>query len=112
MNATEKAAGLSRIKKLGVRINAMFAVVYHYFVVKEDIPRITSLWRIKIKQAIEDKLTTKPEIYGKPLRRSLKGYRKLRMGDYRIIYQIDKNKVKIFVIQHRSVVYRTAEGRI
>lgn len=51
---------------------------------------------------------TRPEVYGRPLRRSLKGYRKLRVGEYRIILKIKDNKVKIFVIQHRSTVYITA----
>ena len=34
----------------------------------------------KIKNAIENKLTTQLEVFGKPLRRSLKGYRSLRVG--------------------------------
>jgi mRNA interferase RelE/StbE len=59
----------------------------------------------KIHRAILERLTTKPDLYGKPLRRSLKGYRKLRVGDYRVIFRIEKNIVKIFIIQHRSRVY-------
>ena len=90
----------------------MFGTGYHYLVIKEDIPKITSSWRAKVKEAIEGKLTTRPEVYGKPLRRSLKGYRKLRVGDYRIVYRVEGRKVKIFVIKHRSVVYKTAENRI
>lgn len=89
----------------------MFEILYHYLVAKEDIPKITSLWKKKIKLAIEDRLTTKPDVYGKPLRRSLKGYRKLRVGDYRVIYRIEQDTVKIFVIEHRSAVYETAEKR-
>jgi len=51
-----------------------------------------------------------PELYGKPLRRSLKGYRKLRVGDYRVIFRIEKHFIKIFVIQHRSKnTYQLAE---
>ena len=89
----------------------MFEVLYHYLVTKEDIPKITSLCKKKIKFAIEERLTTKPDVYGKPLRRSLKGYRKLRVGDYRVIYRIEGESVKIFVIQHRSIVYETTEKR-
>lgn len=88
-----------------------FQIVYHHLVVAEDIPRISSDWKKKIKRAIEERLTIRPETYGKPLRRSLKGYRKLRVGDFRIVYRIDGNKVKVFVIQHCSVVYDTAEKR-
>ncbi len=85
---------------------------YHELVVKEDIPRLSSEWKKKIKHAIEDRLTTYPEMYGKPLRQSLKGYRKLRVGDYRIIFRIEGNVVKIFIIEHRSVVYKTIQKRI
>lgn len=86
-----------------------FGVLYHRLVVEEDIPRLSSDRKDKIKKAIEEKLTIKPEMYGKPLRRSLKGFRKLRVGDYRVIYGIEEKSVKIFVIQHRSIVYEAAE---
>lgn len=89
-----------------------FDVRYHQLVVKEDIPKLSSSWREKIRSAIEEKLTTHPELFGKPLRRSLKGYRKLRVGDYRVVYRIESSAVKIFVIQHRSAVYRAVEKRV
>ena len=75
-----------------------FTIVYQLAVTQEDIPRITEAWRDKIKSAIEDKLVTHPDMYGKPLRRSLRGYRKLRVGDYRIVFRIDVARVKIFAI--------------
>lgn len=83
-----------------------FVISYEISVTEEDIPRIAPVWQNKIKMAIENKLTTHPDIYGKPLRRSLSGYRKLRVGDYRIIFRIEKQLVKIFAIAHRSVVYK------
>lgn len=89
----------------------MFEIAYHHLVVKEDIPRISLFWKEKIRSAIKSKLTLNPEIFGKPLRRSLKGYWKLRIGNYRIIYRIEKTKVKIFVIRHRSTVYDLAVKR-
>lgn len=90
----------------------MFEIVYHHLVVKEDIPKLPSSWRDKIRRAIEERLKIQPEVYGKPLRRSLAGYRKLRVGDYRVIFRIESKKVKIFVIQHRRDVYETTEKRI
>jgi len=90
----------------------MFEVFYHDLAVKEDIPWLSPFWKEKIRSAIENKLTTKPEVFGKPLRRSLKGYWKLRVGDYRLIYRIERAKIKIFVIRHRSVVYDLAVKRI
>lgn len=90
----------------------MFKVVYHYLVVQEDIPELPAAWKEKIKRAIEARLEVKPDVYGKPLRRSLKNYRKLRVGDYRVIFRIEDDVVKILIIQHRSVVYSTARKRI
>ncbi len=72
----------------------------------DDIPKLSQTWKDKIKRAIENKLTTKPETFGKPLRRSLKGYRKLRVGDYRVIFRLEKKTVKILAILHRSIVYK------
>jgi mRNA interferase RelE/StbE len=89
----------------------MFRVVYHPRVVTDDILSIPTAERRRIRHAIEDRLVTHPDLYGKPLRRSLKGYRKLRVGDYRVIFRIEKNIVRILVIQHRSAVYGTAGKR-
>ncbi len=88
-----------------------FTIFYHQSVVKIDIPKISRNFQIRIRKSIEDKLTTNPEIFGKPLRRSLSGYRKLRVGDYRIIFRIEKQTVKILVIGHRRDVYRFSETR-
>lgn len=89
----------------------MFNIIYHHLVVRDDIPKLSSEWKEKIKRAIEGRLRTHPDLYGKPLRRSLKGYQKLRVGDYRIIFRIEKDIVKILIIQHRSMVYAAAEKR-
>ncbi len=88
-----------------------FTVVYHEAVVKSDIPKLSSEWRKTIKLAIEEKLTIQPEVFGKPLRRSLKGYRKLRVGDYRVIFRIKGNTIVILLIAHRSLVYRKPHQR-
>ena len=90
----------------------MFRVFYHHLVVRDDIPRLSAVWKKNVRQAIETKLTTNPEVYGKPLRRSLKNYRKLRVGDYRIIFRIEGANIRILVIQHRSEVYSEVEKRM
>ncbi len=90
----------------------MYDVVYHYFVMRDDIPKLPNEQKKRVRHAIEERLTTHPDLYGKPLRRSLKGYRKLRVGDWRVIFRIEKRVVKILIIQHRSVVYAQAEKRI
>ena len=88
-----------------------YRVLYHHLVVREDIPKLSSEWKEKVRRAIEGRLTTRPDFYGKPLRRSLKGYRKLRVGDWRVIFRIEKNTVRVLIIQHRSAVYEEAEKR-
>jgi mRNA interferase RelE/StbE len=90
----------------------MYAITYADEIVSEDLPLILEPWKSDIRLAIETKLMTRPEVYSRPLRRSLKGYRKLRVGDYRIVFRIEENKVKIFVIQHRTTVYVTAPKRL
>ena len=93
-------------------MGVIFDILYHEAVVKDDIPKLRLLWKVKIKTAIENKLTERPELFGKPLRKSLRGYRKLRVGDYRVIFRIEKTAINIFAIQHRSVVYKMIDNRI
>ena len=71
----------------------------------EDLPALSHEIRLRIKNDIDKKLLTYPEKYGKPLRKSLKGAYKLRVGNYRVLFRIEGNIVKIFAIKHRSVVY-------
>lgn len=61
-----------------------------------------------IKKTIEDKLMTDPLKFGLPLRRNLLGLFKLRVGNYRIIYQIKKSEVIVLVIAigHRRQIYK------
>lgn len=89
-----------------------FKVIYHPLVARVDIPKLSAAWKVKIQKAIEERLTTHPETYGKPLRRSLKGYRKLRVGDYRAIFLLESSVVRILIIQHRSVFYDRINKRV
>lgn len=88
-----------------------FSILYHHKVVCDDIPMLSSSWKGRMKNAIEEKLSLTPERFGKPLRQSLRGYRKLRVGDYRIVFRIEKRSVFILAILHRSVVYKDAARR-
>ena len=82
----------------------MYIIEYLESVVREDIPRLGSA-RSRIKKAIEEKLTRNPVEFGKPLRYSLKGCRRLRVGDFRVIYKIDGETVLIVKIGHRKEIY-------
>jgi len=65
----------------------------------------------KAAQAISHALTLIAEDpgIGEFLHGDLKGRRKFRVGDYRIIYQAEKKDIIIFVfrIAHRKEVYRS-----
>lgn len=89
-----------------------FIVQYSTLLNTKDIARLPKADLRRIKKAIETKLTTHPEVFGKPLRFSLKGHRSLRVGDYRVIYRIEKTTVKLFIIAHRSVVYACYEEHV
>jgi mRNA interferase RelE/StbE len=53
-----------------------------------------------------------PEECGEPLRKTLKGYWKLRVGDYRVVFKVEGEEITILGIRHRRDVYEAmAEGR-
>ncbi len=83
----------------------MFEIKYHKTVISDDISKLSPDIKNRIKKAIEEKLVFHPDVFGKPLRKSLKGYRKLRVGDYRAIFRIKNKTILIFAIGHRSVIY-------
>jgi len=87
-----------------------FNVLYHPNV-KKDLAKINSKVGAQIKKAIENRLRKSPEQYGEPLRKTLKGYWKLRVGDYRIVFKINGNEIWILGIMHRKNVYKEVNRR-
>lgn len=83
----------------------MYNIIYSDQVISKDIPKLSIPVRLLIKSAIENKLLSDPIKFGKPLRYSLKGCRSLRIGDYRVIYQIMGTTINILLIQHRKDCY-------
>ena len=83
-----------------------FKILYHKDVKHIDLPKVSKEAKIRIRKAIEERLLTKPERYGVPLRGTLKGYWKLRVGDYRIVYKIEKSTIIILGIRHRKDIYK------
>ncbi len=76
-------------------------------VVRKDIPSLSTGAKALIKTAIEERLMVDPIGFGKPLRYSLKGHRRLRISDYRVVYRIEQETktVVIVAIKHRKDVY-------
>ena len=87
--------------------NTPYTIHYLESVVTEDIPDLPKKMRELIKRAIETRLCIDPAGLGKPLRYSFIGHRRLRVGDYRIVYRIDakKREVTVVLIKHRKDVY-------
>ena len=86
-------------------------MIYHPDVKKNDIPKLDERSKSMIKRAIEERLTSRPELFGHPLKGSLKGYWKLRVRGYRIVFTLFEYKILILAIVDRKVVYRQSERR-
>ncbi|WP_460596892.1 type II toxin-antitoxin system RelE family toxin [Geomonas sp. Red276] len=89
-----------------------FTVSYHPDVKARDIPNINVDMRTRIRKAIETRLMIAPHEYGEPLRKSLKGYWKMRVGDYRVVFKILEEQILVLAICHRKDVYSSTEKRI
>ncbi|MDA9163613.1 type II toxin-antitoxin system RelE/ParE family toxin [Rickettsiaceae bacterium] len=83
----------------------IYNILYQDEVIKKHIPKLSIAVKSIIKSNIESKLVSDPISFGKPLRYSLKGHRRLRVGDYRIVYRIDAEDVIIIAIKHRKDIY-------
>ena len=82
-----------------------YQIKFAEIVVKEQIPLIPRPYRLQIKKAIEERLVTEPVKFGKPLKHSLFGFRRLRVGDWRVIYRMNGNDVEIVKIGNRKDIY-------
>lgn len=89
-----------------------FSLVYHPDVKAQDLPSINRDVQRRIARAIELRLVTAPDRYGEPLRKTLKGYWKFRVGDYRVVYKMVGSEVRVLAILHRSEVYERAAKRV
>ncbi len=88
-----------------------YTLRYHPRVAEQDLPKIPAETRRRIARQIEARLGTSPERFGAPLRGSLHGYWKLRVGDYRVVFKVGRHEVWILAILHRKYVYDRAARR-
>ena len=87
-------------------MDIVYSFEYLEEVVKNDISQIPQNIRNIIKRAIEERLGVDPFSFGKPLRYSLKGHRRLRISNYRVVYKIENQMVVIIAIKHRKDIYQ------
>jgi len=89
-----------------------FAVLYHDLVLQEDLPSIPRNLQTRIRKAVETRLVSAPDRYGRRLSRSLLGLWRPRVGDYRVIYEIETARVRVWMIAHRKEAYREISRRL
>ncbi len=82
-----------------------WTVEYHVQVLNDDFPLIPRNLQQRIIRAIEARLMTEPAKSGQRLRRSLYGLWKLRVGDYRVVYEIAGRRVIVKAVRNRREVY-------
>ena len=90
-------------------------VLYHPEV-EEDLTCVGHGAARRIVKKIDKKLTTEPLQFGDPLSGNLGMFRKLRIGDYRVVYQVIEKKVIVYVLavcpRRDKEVYRDAVSRL
>ena len=77
----------------------MWEVKIHRLVLEEDFKNINNTDRKKILKAIRRKLSSEPLKFGAPLRGEFSVYRKLRAGDYRVIYRTKGEELLVLVVK-------------
>ncbi|MEA1939576.1 MAG: type II toxin-antitoxin system RelE/ParE family toxin [Candidatus Caldatribacteriota bacterium] len=80
-------------------------IKYHPKVKSEDITRLGPNIAVRVEEAIRERLMLNPIKYGLNLHGSLKGYRKLRVGDWRIIYKVVGEEIRVLAIGNRKDIY-------
>lgn len=74
-----------------------WVITYHKDVEK-DLKSLGSFAAKRILRAIDTKLTQAPLEFGYPLTGNLSSLRKLRVGDYRVVYQVTNHQVLVYVL--------------
>lgn len=89
-----------------------YAIYFAPAAVAKDLPSLDRETLARVQEMIVAKLAVHPELFGKPLRHSLKHHRALRVGDYRIVYRVEGNAVRIVAVIHRSSGYDGLVARV
>jgi mRNA interferase RelE/StbE len=94
----------------------MWKIKIHRLVVDKDFKKINKKDQSVILKTIYKKLRISPQEYGSPLRHELKGYWKLKISDYRVIYKLEKDAIRILVfkvgMRRDEEVYREMLNRL
>jgi len=90
-------------------------IIYHKDV-DDDLKSVGPTAARRIILTINEKLTKAPGKFGASLSNNLKNFRKLRIGDFRVVYQIRNKEIIVFVLavgpRKDKQIYRSASKRI
>ena len=86
-----------------------WTILYHHDV-EEDLESVGLTMARRIVKAIDEKLTRET-----PLSGGLSGFRKLRVGECRVVYQVVEKQVIVYVLavgpRRDKEIYRSAAKR-
>ncbi|WP_250296715.1 type II toxin-antitoxin system RelE family toxin [Wolbachia endosymbiont of Oedothorax gibbosus] len=85
-----------------------YTIIFLDNVLEKDLPDLPKTVRLRVINAINERLTVDPINLGEPLYYGLKGRRRLRVGDYRVVYRVNQSEhiVVITEIGHRDTIYK------
>jgi mRNA-degrading endonuclease RelE of RelBE toxin-antitoxin system len=86
-------------------------IYYHPLVLEKDAQYLDRMVWDFIRGIIRKKLVTDAESFGKPLRNVLRNARVLRVGGWRVVFQIVGDAIHVCTIRHRREGYRGIETR-
>lgn len=70
-----------------------------------DIKKLDPVAGKKLKKALE-RLQKRPFYYGKKLISEKLGKYKFRVGNYRVVFDIDRKKIVVLRVGHRREIYK------
>ncbi|WP_353275913.1 type II toxin-antitoxin system RelE family toxin [Wolbachia endosymbiont (group A) of Pipizella viduata] len=85
-----------------------YTIIFVGKVIRKDLPDLPKTIRLRVVKAINERLAVDSINLGEPLHHSLKGRRRLRVGDYRVVYRVNQpeHTVVITEIGHRDNIYK------
>lgn len=94
----------------------MYTIRYHPRIFSEDLPLLDKQDQRRVLRTILKKLQQHPQEFGKPLVGDLKGYYRLRIDPYRVVYHIENQRILVFVLaigmRRNFEIYKKAAQRL